>query len=99
KSTRELLQASGFLDESGSVIAKDTLLIFDGDIINKGENSVETLDFLMRTAAKAEQAGCQLIVTLGNHEAELLSDPKKTLKDHPELARSLGRNRLRIGDL
>lgn len=48
------------------------LLVCTGDVINKGRRSIEVLELLMSLQAQAGAAGGEVIVTLGNHEAEFL---------------------------
>jgi hypothetical protein len=49
------------------------VLVLAGDLIDKGDKSVEVID-LMR-ALEASGRG-RVVVTMGNHEAEFLQDPK-----------------------
>jgi hypothetical protein len=50
-------------------------LVVVGDMIDKGPQSIEVLDFLIALQGSAKVAGGQVIVTVGNHEAEFLYDP------------------------
>src|SRR6266478_2431219 len=50
-------------------------LIVVGDMIDKGPESLEVIDFLIALQRSATGAGGQIVVTLGNHEAEFLYDP------------------------
>jgi len=52
------------------------LLINVGDLIDKGNNSLEVLDLMMALEAQAPSSGGEVIVTLGNHEAEFLANPE-----------------------
>jgi len=52
-----------------------TLLVL-GDLIDKGEKSLEVIDLLRSLEAQAPRAGGRVIVTMGNHEAEFLADPE-----------------------
>lgn len=51
-------------------------LVVTGDTIDKYDQSVRVILLLRALAVEAEKAGGRVIVTLGNHEAEFLSDPK-----------------------
>jgi hypothetical protein len=51
-------------------------LVCTGDTIDKWDQSVRVILLLRALAAAAEKAGGRVIVTLGNHEADFLSDPK-----------------------
>ena len=53
----------------------DATLVVTGDLIDKGAQSVEVIDFLRALEPSAALAGGRVIVTLGNHEAEFLADP------------------------
>jgi Calcineurin-like phosphoesterase. len=51
------------------------LLVCVGDVIDKGDHSLEVIDLLMALEAQAQASGGALIITLGNHEAEFLANP------------------------
>jgi hypothetical protein len=55
-------------------------LVSVGDLIDKGPQSLEVLDLMMNLQAGARAAGGDVIVTLGNHEAEFLARPGKKKK-------------------
>jgi hypothetical protein len=52
------------------------LLISVGDLIDKGDHSTEVLNLMMTLESQAPADGGDVIVTLGNHEAEFLADPE-----------------------
>jgi Ni/Co efflux regulator RcnB len=52
------------------------LLVSVGDLIDKGDQSIEVLDLMMKLESKAAAAGGEVIVTLGNHEVEFLANPE-----------------------
>ncbi|MDB4935361.1 MAG: serine-threonine protein phosphatase, partial [Labilithrix sp.] len=52
-----------------------TLLVL-GDVIDKGPKSIEVIDLLRTLETQAPHTGGRVIVTMGNHEAEFLVDPK-----------------------
>lgn len=52
------------------------LLVSVGDLIDKGDRSLEVLDLMMTLEGQAPSSGGEVIVTLGNHEAEFLADPQ-----------------------
>jgi calcineurin-like phosphoesterase family protein len=58
-----------------------------GDLIDKGPKSLEVLDLMMALQPQARAAGGELIVMLGNHEAEFLAHPgkKKAIEFENEL--------------
>jgi len=51
-------------------------LVCTGDLIDKGAHSLEVLDLMMALESQARAAGGEVIVTLGNHEAEFFADPQ-----------------------
>ena len=51
-------------------------LVCTGDIIDKWNQSVRVIALLRALQAEAEKAGGRVVVTLGNHEAEFLADPR-----------------------
>ena len=55
-------------------------LVSVGDLIDKGPQSLEVLDLMMNLQSGARAAGGDVIVTLGNHEAEFLARPGKKKK-------------------
>jgi hypothetical protein len=50
-------------------------LVMAGDMIDKGPQAPEIVDFMRALELSAAAAGGKVIVTLGNHEAEFLVDP------------------------
>ena len=57
-----------------------SVLVVTGDLIDKWGNSIEVITLLRALQRDAAIQGGQVIITMGNHEAEFLSDPlgKKT---------------------
>jgi hypothetical protein len=60
-------------DAIGKWIGKNALLVLDGDYIDGGESSAQVLRWV---DALHKQAGNDIIILLGNHEAEFLADPE-----------------------
>ena len=52
------------------------VLLVLGDLIDKGEKSLEVIDLLRALEHQAPGSGGRVIVTMGNHEAEFLADPR-----------------------
>lgn len=79
-----------------------TVLVSVGDLIDKGPQSVAVIDLLMALEVQARAAGGAVVVTLGNHEAEFLADPKnkkaKREFDHELRARGLDPETVAGGD-
>ena len=65
----------------------DTLLIVTGDSIDKGPQSLEVLKLWSDLAQSGQKSNNKIVVLLGNHEAEYLTDPlaKKAIRVHEEL--------------
>ena len=53
------------------------LLVCTGDLINKGDRSMEVIDLLSSLEAQAPASHGEVVITLGNHEAEFLANPDK----------------------
>ncbi len=51
------------------------VLVVAGDLIDKGPDSLDAIDLLRVMEPAARAAGGEVIVLLGNHEAEFLADP------------------------
>ena len=58
--------------------AGNAMLVCTGDLIDKGVQSVEVLQFFMRLQKIAPDSGGMVVVTLGNHEAEFLANATDT---------------------
>ncbi len=52
------------------------ILVVAGDLIDKGPESLGVIDLLRSLEKQAPMHGGRVVVTLGNHEAEFLDDPK-----------------------
>ena len=57
-------------------IAGDAVLVVVGDLIDKGPQSLEVLSAMIALQKSAAGSGGRVIVTIGNHEAEFLADPR-----------------------
>ncbi|AKU96084.1 putative serine/threonine phosphatase [Labilithrix luteola] len=55
--------------------AGNALLVVAGDLIDKGPQPIEVIDFLMALETAASAAGGRVVVLLGNHEAEFFVNP------------------------
>lgn len=51
------------------------ILVVTGDLIDKGADSLGVIDLLRTLEPAARAKGGRIVVTMGNHEAELLADP------------------------
>jgi hypothetical protein len=52
------------------------VLVVAGDLIDKGGDSLTVIGLLRALSASAATAGGQVVIAMGNHEAEFLADPK-----------------------
>ena len=79
---------------SGNVswTAGKSVVVFTGDLIDKGTNSLGVISFVRALQSAAAAAGGRVIVLMGNHEAEFLAAP--TEKKVSEFAAELRATRL-----
>jgi hypothetical protein len=76
-----LLAAAGIVNavparpEDVQWAAAMSVLVCTGDMIDKGEHSLEVISALRALRRRAALAGGRVILTMGNHEAEFLADP------------------------
>jgi hypothetical protein len=70
-----LLQGQGLLDDNRAWRAGTDHLYVLGDMIDKAEGGLTTMRFLRDLQPQAAAAGGQVVVTMGNHEAEFLARP------------------------
>jgi hypothetical protein len=56
--------------------AGKTTFVCTGDLIDKGKHSLKVIALFRALKESAEKLGGEVIVTMGNHEAEFLADPK-----------------------
>jgi hypothetical protein len=61
--------------------AGSALLVVVGDLIDKGPQPLEVIDFLRALETSAQAAGGRVVVLLGNHEAEFFVDPGNSKAD------------------
>ncbi len=68
----QTLKASGVVDEAQRWNAGETHLVINGDILDRGDDSRDSMDLLMQLEPEAEAAGGKVHILLGNHEAMVL---------------------------
>jgi hypothetical protein len=72
-------------------IAGRAVLVFTGDLIDKGPHSVQVLRLVTSLRDAAARQGGQVVILMGNHEAEFLADPtSKKAKDFTDDLRRAG---------
>ena len=69
--------------------AGNAVLVFTGDLIDKGPKALSVIAFLRALPKAASAAGGRVIVLMGNHEAEFLAGPGAN--KGPEFAAQLSR--------
>ncbi len=65
---RKLLIAGNIIDHENNWIAGNRILVSLGDLVDRGPDSRQILDFFMQLEAQAQQAGGAFLIALGNHE-------------------------------
>jgi hypothetical protein len=65
----EILQRAGLVDEYARWSGGAATLVQTGDFLDRGARVREVMDLLMRLQQEAPQAGGEVVVLLGNHEA------------------------------
>lgn len=59
-------------------IARTAVVVFTGDLIDKGPNSLGVISLVRALQGSAAGAGGRVFVLMGNHEAEFLAAPNET---------------------
>jgi hypothetical protein len=70
-----LLQGQGLVDSGNAWTGGSARLYVLGDMIDKYKGGLATIRFLRDLQLSAAAAGGEVVVTMGNHEAEFLADP------------------------
>ena len=72
-------------------IAGKAVLVFTGDLIDKGPHSLQVVRLAASLSRAAAESGGQVVTLMGNHEAEFLADPtEKKVKDFAQDLRGAG---------
>jgi hypothetical protein len=70
---RAILRRSGLIDDAGRWSGGNARLVSTGDLLDRGPDSRQVLDLLMRLEREAVAAGGSVQVLLGNHELMTLT--------------------------
>lgn len=62
------LRLAGLVDEAGHWAAGETVFVQTGDLTDRGPDSKEVIELMMRLEQEAETAGGKVVSLLGNHE-------------------------------
>ena len=76
------LRANGVIDEDGKWAWGEGHLVFDGDIVDRGDKVTEILWLIQRLEREAEAAGGRVHYVLGNHETMVLAGDLRYI--HPK---------------
>lgn len=71
---RAIASAAGLIDARGHWAGGGTVLVQTGDVTDRGPDSLDIVDDLMRLQKEAPKAGGQVITLVGNHEAMNVTD-------------------------
>jgi hypothetical protein len=77
--------------------AGKAVLVFTGDLIDKGKHGIEVVALVRAMGESAEQKNGQVFVLMGNHEAEFLADPSQ--KKVRDFVHELANARLPVADI
>ena len=78
-----LLTGAKLIDAGQHWVGGTAVLVIVGDMIDKGPDAVAVVRTLIALQASAAAAGGQVVVTMGNHEAEFLADPTNSKASGP----------------
>jgi hypothetical protein len=78
-----LLCTAGIVERNtGAWIGGRAVLVFTGDLIDKGPHSLQVIRLISSLRIAAALKGGQVVTLMGNHEAEFLADPtEKKVRD------------------
>ena len=92
---RDILRSASLVDNKGHWTGGDTILIQTGDAVDRGPNSLEIIEDLMRLQKEAARSHGQLIAMVGNHEAMNLTGDLRYISAADYAGYADGRSALR----
>lgn len=63
-----VLRGAKIIDENNNWIAKNTVVVSLGDLLDRGSNSRAVMEILMKLEKQAPELGGKMVTLLGNHE-------------------------------
>lgn len=83
----KLLAAAPAMPEQAAWSGGRSTLVVTGDMIDKGDRSLQVIALIRALIASAASQGGRVVISAGNHEAEFLADPSssKTVEFQKEL--------------
>ncbi|ORX57791.1 Metallo-dependent phosphatase [Piromyces finnis] len=74
KKLMKVLSTAKLVDQKGNWIAKDTILVQTGDLIDRGSDTILIFDLMMKIKKQAEKYNSIVYMLLGNHEVMNLQE-------------------------
>jgi hypothetical protein len=71
---RDIARAAGLIDASNGWAGAKTVLVQNGDVVDRGPDSLKIIRDLQRLKREAPRAGGRVVTLVGNHEAMNLTD-------------------------
>jgi hypothetical protein len=71
---RQIALAAGLIDAKGKWAGDDTVFVQTGDVPDRGPDSLDIVNDLMRLQKEAPKAGGRVVTLVGNHEAMNVTD-------------------------
>lgn len=68
KALKRALKTAGAINESDEWIGKDLVIVQTGDLLDRGDDDLEVIEFLEKLKVEAENAGGKIHTLSGNHE-------------------------------
>jgi hypothetical protein len=96
---RDILRSASLVDDKGHWSGGDTILVQAGDAVDRGPNSLEIIEDLMRLQKEAARVHGQLIAMVGNHEAMNLTGDLRYVSAADYAGYADGRSALRREDV